>query len=255
MMLLEGLQKSHRIFLLALLSREDTSKSEVFEELLRLTFVLSFRWTAADKGRQELEDKFSELAMLCAGRSKYQNEEELPASQEELLEALAKLANSVDVDFGSVFARNIDTSFIVRAALHYSQKLAAGKAILPPLKDTHLEHIAPQTSTPEWLEEVYHNQIDKYENYESLVTAAGNLTLLDPGLNTKIGNKPFSIKRAEYQKSSMYLTGDLNVFDIWDEQLIQDRTEWLVSNFSRICAVEKFNGQIETFSEWHKRNR
>lgn len=255
MMLLEGLQKSHRIFLLALMSRDDTSTTEYFDELIRLTFVLSYRWTAADKGRQELEDKFFELAMLSSGNGKDFKATSLLATPEELIEAIRKLAESVEVDFEAVFSRNIDSSFIVRAALHYSQKLAASSAILPQLKETHLEHIAPQSSTVEWLEEVYHKQTEKYENYESLVTAGGNLTLLDPGLNTKIGNKPFSIKRAEYQKSSMYLTRDLDGFDIWDEQLIQDRTEWLASNFSRLCSVDKFTGQIETFSNWHKSHK
>jgi uncharacterized protein with ParB-like and HNH nuclease domain len=255
MMLLEGLQKSHRIFLLALMSREDTSSSEFFDELIRLTFILSYRWTAADKGRQELEDKFFELAMFCSGNAKDHKGKEVVYTPEELTQAIKKLAESVEVDFEAVFSRNIDSSFIVRAALHYSQKLAAGSAILPMLKDTHLEHIAPQSSTPDWLKEVYHNQKEKYENYENLVTAAGNLTLLDPGLNTKIGNKPFSNKRAEYEKSSMYLTRDLSGFDIWDEQLIQDRTDWLASNFSQICSVEKFTGQIETFSNWHSSHR
>ncbi len=251
--LLEGLQKSHRIFLLAVLERDDLATSSNFRELVRMVFVLSFRWALADKSRQGLEDTFQEMALQTRGIVDDSDEpnEKRRLAETKILEKLAEQIEKIDVDFEKVLSRDIDGSFIAKAVLHYAQKLTAGSSVLTNLKEVHLEHIAPQTSTEAWKRMLFGNNVEKQKDYGDLITAIGNLTLLDPGLNTKLLNKPFKDKRDEYKKSAMYLTTNLSDFEVWDESLIKARTIWLANFFARVCSLEGPPKSIPSFTTWH----
>lgn len=246
--LLEGLQKSHRIALLQVLeSKTIFDNPDSFNEIVRLLFVLSFRWAAAEKSRQGLEDTFQMVAKIVRG----DNPQGQKSVEEELTQFLIRSADEVEVDFTAVFERGLDGSFISRAALHYAQRLSASNSIELDIKTLHLEHIAPQKETAQWLRMVFGTENEKYVSYENLKARAGNLTLLDPGLNTKIGNKPFAEKRLEYKRSVMYLTNDLARFEIWDERLIDARTKWLAEVFTRVCSTTKNHALISSFFDWH----
>lgn len=251
--LLEGLQKSHRIFLLAVYERRDLRDDPlVLSELIRLTFVLSYRWAIEDKSRQGIEDKFHELAQSCRGFTKDSDlalsAERLGADQ--LIEKLKTESENVEVNFEKAFRRDADGGFICRAVLHYAQRLTALGAVGSDLKSYHLEHVAPQKATDNWVQMVYGQATEKYIEYEEVITALGNLTLLDPSLNTKIQNKPFSEKKDEYRKSTLFLTNNLVGFDSWTEGLIRRRTEWLVEAFSGVCRARNPIKHIASFEDW-----
>jgi hypothetical protein len=250
--LLEGLQKSHRIFLMSVLGRSDLATGGVLEELIRLTFVLSFRWAAADKGRQSLEDTFHDLAMKTKGIQKDQTETGLTSAMtaEQLVAELKKQVEGVDVDFLKTMSKDIDGSFISRAALYYAQYLTVGNFVAHELGDLHLEHIAPQTPTALWRAELMSDESEGSE-YEDVITSIGNLTLLDPALNHKLGNKPFLEKVQEYRKSSMYLTTNLSKFQVWSKQIVKARTKWLSEVFSGVCSVAGTSGSVASFADWY----
>lgn len=252
--LLEGLQKSHRIFLMAVFSQSSLREGKALNEIVRLTFVLSFRWVAAERGRQLLEDTFQGLAMAARGVLPSQSKKSArePATGEELVEALKKLVEDFNVDFHKVMSRDVDGSFLSRAALYYAQYLTVGSAVAHDLKDLHLEHIAPQTKTSEWEEELFPGNTDK-SKYEDVISSIGNLTLLDPTLNHKLGNKPFWEKRQEYEKSSMFLTTNLTKFESWTEAIVAKRTLWVSEVFSLVCSVAGPNSTAAPFADWYSK--
>ena len=251
--LLEGLQKSHRIFLLAVFERPDLREDPpVLSELVRLTFVLSYRWAIEDKSRQGIEDKFHELAQSCRGFTK-ESETVKPSerlSGDQLIEKLKTESEDIEVNFEKAFRREADGGFICRAVLHYAQRLTASNALGSDIKSYHLEHVAPQKATDNWMQMVYGQATEKYIEYDEVITAMGNLTLLDPGLNTKLQNKPFSDKKDEYRKSTLFLTSDLVRMNSWTEELIRQRTEWLIEAFSGVCRARDPIQQIASFADW-----
>ena len=251
--LLEGLQKSHRIFLMAALRNDDLYGKKTMEEIVRLTFVLSYRWAGADKGRQSLEDAFHDLAICALGVSADQNSSLArdALTGDELVAKLRGLVDEVEVDFLKIMRRDIDSSFISRAALYCAHRLTVGNAIGHSLKDLHLEHIAPQTGTTTWVNELFGDDSEG-SLYEDTITSIGNLTLLDPALNHKLLNKPFAEKRAEYEKSSMYLTTNLAKFEIWSEEIIKARTIWLSELFSAVCSNLGPSKDTLAFADWYE---
>lgn len=238
--LLEGLQKSHRIAILTLV--RSNYPEDARNEIIRLIYVISFRWSMANLNRQAIEDLFQDLSSkIRAG-----------ALHSEVVAELEQRITDVDVDFKKFFRGDIDDDFVTRAALHYVNKLTAKGVIIHDLKSLHLEHIAPQTETDDWLRALYGSDEQSYANYEVAVTRGGNLTLLDPGLNTKIGNKSFGDKKAEYTKSGLFITSNLCEFDKWDDSLILERGDWLADSFEQLCSPSKPPKKLEAFADWYR---
>ena len=238
--LLEGLQKSHRIALMTLLN-QNYAEDEI-AEIIRLVYVLSYRWSMANLSRQAIEDFFQILSTKMREG----------AIASDLIADLISQCDDVHVDFSRFFRGDIDDDFVTKAALHFINKLTAKGTIIHDLKVLHLEHIAPQSETDEWLASFYGGDESKYNRYESTVTAGGNLTLLDPGLNTKIGNKNFLAKKSEYTKSGLFITSNLCEFESWDESLVFERSEWLAESFRLICSSSRPPKKLVSFTEWYR---
>ena len=86
------------------------------------------------------------------------------------------------------------------------------------LPGTTLEHIYPKsadaTSKEAALEEVKHT--------------LGNLTVLGPGENDKMANRPFADKRAQLAKSGLQLNTEIAKETTWSKAIVEARTERLV---------------------------
>lgn len=246
--LLEGLQKSHRIAILAAMRRPDLRENlDFMDRMIRLVFIISFKWVLEDKSRQGLEDFFQSFSSQVGGWGGEPNAQ-IPATERSLIETLENKALEIKADFGRYFRREVDGSFVVRAALYYIQRLTSS-ANLPEVRSLQLEHIAPQTSTPEWLS-MFYDSPDKYDGYEMAVASAGNLTLLDPKINASLGNQPFKDKVTEFEKASLFITTDLKNFGFWNEKIVRDRTAWIAQSFEKICDAHAKELKISPFSKW-----
>lgn len=112
-----------------------------------------------------------------------------------------------------------------------------------------IEHILPQTPTPEMLE-----QIPEYDRVKIML---GNLTLIEKSMNDVIKNKPYSDKVLEYEKSPYYITKSLakldsvglnsainrinallKSYDHWDAETVADRQQLLYELSLRIWTLE-----------------
>jgi hypothetical protein len=96
----------------------------------------------------------------------------------------------------------------------------------------NIEHILPQTLTPEWLEDldgIDANQIDACKD------RFGNLTLT--GYNPELSNKRFRDKRILYADSHLELNRELAQLDVWNPNAVGERGEALAARALRIWKM------------------
>lgn len=111
-----------------------------------------------------------------------------------------------------------------------------------------IEHILPQTPTPEMEERI--------QDYDRVKIMLGNLTLIEKSMNDVIKNKPYEDKVREYEKSPYYITKSLakldsvgtnsainrintmlKSYDHWDAETIADRQQLLYMLSLRIWSL------------------
>ncbi|MCP3785334.1 DUF262 domain-containing protein [Micromonospora sp. A3M-1-15] len=98
-----------------------------------------------------------------------------------------------------------------------------------------IEHVLPQTLTPEW-RQMLAADLGPDENfdeaYEALVHTLGNLTLT--GYNSELGNKSFAEKRVEFARSGIRLSQKILTQDRWGRPEIHARADALAD---RIISI------------------
>ena len=99
-----------------------------------------------------------------------------------------------------------------------------------------VEHIMPQTLSPEWKKDLGENFIDIKKTY---INRIGNLTLI--GYNSELGNKPFSYKKSKYIKSCFDLNKKLCDFEKFGSNEIEKRTEILYNIAAQIWKYPEKN--------------
>lgn len=238
--LLEGLSKSHRIVLMEMLRAEYSER--VRDELIRLIFVLAFRWVIGGFNAQRLEDLYQDICVNIRGK----------VEPEEIMNSLRGQIEELVIDPSRVFSSDADRSFATKAILHYvNKRIAKGSTqISIGSKSLHLEHVAPQNGTEEWYSSFYDGDLSRIEDYAGAVTGIGNLTLLDPTINISLSNDLFESKREKFGKSVMDITRDLANFETWNEELVAFRTKWLIDGFEKIWSSTRHKEPIQRFSEW-----
>jgi uncharacterized protein with ParB-like and HNH nuclease domain len=238
--LLEGLQKSHRILVLATL--ETVKDKDDRAELIRHIMILSYRWMITGGNAQMLENFFQAQA----------NDLREDSEPSQIIAALMQKTPEVeDSTIKKYFIADGDTSFISRALLHYIDRITSTGSNGVTLDGTiHLEHVSPKTETPEWRIALFGKDSEVSADYESKVSEIGNLTLLDERLNIKAKQKSFNEKQVFYNRSLMIIARDLVGLSIWDESIIDQRTDWLCESFKLLFSLEEKSSQIQPFTEW-----
>ena len=89
-----------------------------------------------------------------------------------------------------------------------------------------IEHILPQnpSSDSEWMAMLDHAQV----NPEDVTHRLGNLVLLPPGLNSKVGNQEFSEKVEHYSKVKFCITDEISESKQWTLKEIEERERKLI---------------------------
>jgi uncharacterized protein with ParB-like and HNH nuclease domain len=103
-------------------------------------------------------------------------------------------------------------------------------------QDITIEHVMPQTLTPQWKQMLGH---DHDEIHDRLIDSIGNLTLT--GYNAPLGNKSFGEKKEILSESNFALTNDpkdgVTCADVWNEQSILNRGHRLSSRAVEIWGI------------------
>lgn len=241
--MLNNLQVSHRVLFLNLFG------NPVFEsrmaEIIKLTGTLSFRWTLLGENAQDLETLFRKLGRAFVASN---NADTLVTQLKKEIEALSAISPSK-------WARGRDKGDHARLLLYMIYVNQAGDGNTFDLKSLHLEHVAPQTATDQWkLDLSSSGEFDESDAYQDLISAAGNLTLLDPKINIKIKNIPFAEKKVKYSASKINLTEDIRDLPNWDSDVIKNRSQWLAEMFDVVWPVAETNKEVVSFAEWLSQN-
>jgi alkylated DNA nucleotide flippase Atl1 len=91
-----------------------------------------------------------------------------------------------------------------------------------------IEHVLPQTLTPEWammLTDGDVSETEVAEEHEALVHTLGNLTLT--GYNSKLSNSSFAIKRVQLRKSGISMNQEIAEQELWARPQIHARANAL----------------------------
>ncbi len=101
----------------------------------------------------------------------------------------------------------------------YSLERSFGHKEIPELNSNiTIEHIMPQTLSPEWRSAIGPSAAEIHDQW---VDTVGNLTLT--GYNPNMGNKPFAEKKSSFAQSKFSLSESLRDVSKWDEDAIQSR--------------------------------
>lgn len=236
--LLNGLLKSHRIFLMAIFQCDISEKDQL--RLFDLAENVAYRWLASGGNAQNLENEFQDWAMDLRDGTEGEAVEN---------KIVARLRN-LNFDVMNFLRNEGDSSYVVRALLYTLEYKLSPGANPKRHKDIHLEHIAPDSSTDSWIEAISLESPDE-DSYQILNSNAGNLTLLDYKLNTAIKQADFTIKRETYRNATLLITRDIgSEIDRWDGQLIEQRCAWLAESFEAIWPTTGKPSELMEFSRW-----
>lgn len=107
--------------------------------------------------------------------------------------------------------------------------------------DITIEHIMPQTLTPQW-------QIELGKRYEEIhsqfLHTVGNLTI--SGYNSELSNKSFSDKKEIYKDSNISICRNICSYESWNDESIKNRAKILFDIALKIWNLpEKYDSQKE----------
>jgi hypothetical protein len=214
-------------------------------EVIKLTATLSFRWTLLGENAQDLETLFRKLGRAFVVSN---NIDTLLAQLQKEIEGLSPIS-------ASKWSRGRDKGDHARLLLYMIYVDQAGDGNTFDLKTLHLEHVAPQTATSQWKKDLSSSgEVDESDAYQDLISAAGNLTLLDPKINIKIKNIPFDEKKKKYSASKINLTEDIRDLTHWDVDVIKDRSQWLAEMFEIVWPIEDLGKKVVSYAEWQSQN-
>ena len=115
-----------------------------------------------------------------------------------------------------------------------------------------IEHLMPQTITPEWYETLKINAGE----YETQLNRIGNLTLATHSDNSRMSNNPYDYKREVLSRSGhLNMNREILEKEEWNLEEIEDRTNKLID---RICLVYPYESscepELKKYSIYYKKN-
>lgn len=256
--LLQELADSYRIFCLAVIDPRLNLSPPNRVDLIRLAEVLVLRWVLVGANAQELEDLMQTLSLGLRAGDTYET-------------CRAHLQTKIpnDEKVTRAFEDTVESANLVRVVLYRINRRWDQNALIKLNNQSiHVEHIAPDRSTPHWLSVLFPNDedIDRDVEYDAATELWGNKTLLDAKINQDVKQKPFDQKRVGsietlpngktkevkgYMDSNVRITQDLGTnFTYWDRTLISRRSAWIADCFLKIWAVHPDFDSIKPFSEW-----
>lgn len=102
------------------------------------------------------------------------------------------------------------------------------------LDNLQIEHIMPRTLTKDWKDSLGHNFSEIHEKYLHTI---GNLTLT--AYNPDLSNAIFSIKQEQYKKSNITITRDLEKYEEWNKEQIEQRINMMTEDMIKIWYCPK----------------
>lgn len=191
-----------------------------FARILKLLVAILFRYSAVSG----LNTNALELAFHEAARGVLEERLTTPASVFGSLRSLYVEDDRFEQEFGHFAPDSAGQgSKLVRYVLTRLESDAAGRDCNPDTDSGTVEHVLPMNPSAIWEDSF------PREHWERYIDRIGNLTLLEPALNRKIGNLDFLAKRDAYGRSAYRLSLDLanSAGDEWTPEKLQARQQQL----------------------------
>jgi uncharacterized protein with ParB-like and HNH nuclease domain len=245
---LKSLSDSYRIALIHILDTNNELTDLERIELTRLCEILTLRWSIVNGGRQEIENIFCGIAKKFVQKDSYDN------IRKELIDTLP-----LDEEVKSQFHIGIKKSNVVRVVLNKINSVVNNVYLLNQDPSVmHVEHIAPQKATPEWLEYLLGDfpENDRKSDYAKYSEYWGNKTILEKPINTSIKQSLFrikcegSLKKPGYKDSVIEITKNLIEFEEWTTKIIQRRNDWIRDCFIKIWNIENKSSEVLSYEKW-----
>ncbi|MGC1305660.1 MAG: DUF262 domain-containing HNH endonuclease family protein [Phormidesmis sp.] len=205
---------------------DQTFDAQTFEKLLKLLAVVSFRYTVVGGlNPNDLETQYNMLAnQISARRIK------TPRAAFGLISsALYVKDEKFSQDFSLLSPASKQKKRLTKYILGKLEKDESG---FDPKEDSFtVEHILPQNPDETWRQSFPESQIDE------AIYRLGNMTPLEPSLNSKIGIEPYEEKRKSYQKSVYQITQNVQAEE-WTMSSIVRRQERMAKRAVHIWRVD-----------------
>ena len=243
---------SYRIFMLNVLDPRYGLEQSQMRELSRCCEVLSLRWVLVGGNAQKLEDHFQETASLFRSD---------PIDYESVK---SKLMEKMPLDeiTKNQFQNEIESASLVRTILHkINGRLNDPDTLIAyDPRRIHVEHIAPESSTDEWIETLFPGKAkaEVSSEYASVVENWGNKTLLDRNINIRIKQRAYLLKRdgdagfPGYTNAMIGVTKDLVTIEEWSVDEIKKRNNWIGDCFIKIWNISPRDNELVNYSEFRK---
>ncbi len=239
---LRTVSASYRVLLLTVFNQSFSLNEDQLADIVRLCYVLVFRYFGSGGNAQDLETFFAEQS------HKYRADKNL----DHLRGALAKKAD-IDFDVAKYLKEKIDSTNWAKAILHGIDDALRGQANQIEFDTTklHLEHIAPQSSTTQWVLDLFNGKAATEEEYDKVIESLGNQTLLDEGINKAAKQAAFGTKKAaHYHKATLQTTRDLTTISSWTANEVDDRLNWLAETFDLVFTSKTGMHSPTHFTLW-----
>jgi hypothetical protein len=202
-----------------------------FTRVLKLTAVLSFRYSVVSGlNTNALEPEYHRAAKAVLEGAAL-----TPGAVFQLLRGVYVDDAKFEQDFAS-FA--VDTSGQTKKLAKYIlsrlEQDTSHRAVDPDTDPASIEHILPENPADGW------EAMFPRERWEFAVYRLGNLTLLEPSANRRVGNSDYAAKAGEYALSAYEIT--VRVPQIapqeWTQALLDERQRRLASRAVQVWRVD-----------------
>ena len=205
-----------------------------FVRMLKLVAVISFRYTVVSAlNPNALEPIYHQAAKaVLAGTARH------PRDVFQILRTLYVDDAKFKQDFTSLaLTTSGQRKKQVKYILGRLEADASGRDFDPDSDPATIEHILPENPATEW------NETFPERHWDNSIYRLGNLALLEPAANRRIGNADYPTKRAEYERSNYITTRDIAELapEEWTPALIEHRQRQLAER-----AVHLWRADFDT---------
>ncbi len=195
-----------------------------FSKLLRMLVSFTFRYTTiCGKPPHKLGPAYAKAAAFIREKSSL--------SVDEIFEKFLSPLYPKDEEFTAAFrSKTSQDSAVCRYILaSINDTLVPGA---PPVEPdlASVDHILPQNPSPQWLEV----RARFKSGFKPYISRLGNMTLMAPGQNQKIGNAGFAEKRAAFLQDGFEITRRVAEARIWTPKEIDKRQKWMAGIAAQI---------------------
>lgn len=195
-----------------------------FEKLLQLITVLSFRYAVISRLDSNLLERHFNILAIAISEEQIKS----PKAAFDSISTLYVNDDKFQKDFSLITLTNQQRK-LIKYVLRSLENHDSGKDISED--SFSIEHILPQNPDKSWHDLFQTSNIDRF------IYRLGNMTPLEPPLNSSLGRSDYSAKQKAYNKSAYSLTNSIQAEE-WTADSIVMRQERMANQAVQIWRID-----------------